>query len=150
MNIEKTVTVRKLKAQDKQHWLALWGKYLKFYRANVAADTTDETYKRLCECDDFLGLVAADSDDNIVGFMNIIYHSSTWSKNGYCYIEDLFVDKSLRGEGVAEFLFDKAEELATEKGCDRIYWMTQEFNAPARSLYDKIGKRSSFIIYMRK
>jgi hypothetical protein len=39
-------------------------------------------------------------------------------------------------------------EFITGQSC--VYWMTQEFNSSARSLYDKIGQRTSFIIYSKK
>jgi GNAT superfamily N-acetyltransferase len=81
--------------------------------------------------------------------MNLIFHPSTWSSVGYCYIEDLYVSPAARGKKVSEKLFEQAYLLANEKGSDRVYWMTQEYNAPARSLYDKIGKRTSFIAYER-
>ena len=54
-----------------------------------------------------------------------------------------------RGRKVSEKLFEQAYRLAEARGSDRVYWMTQEYNAPARSLYDKIGRRSSFIVYTR-
>jgi GNAT superfamily N-acetyltransferase len=50
---------------------------------------------------------------------------------------------------VSEKLFEQAYQLADEKGSDRVYWTTQEYNAPARSLYDKIGRRTSFVVYER-
>ncbi len=81
--------------------------------------------------------------------MNLVFHPSTWSAVGYCYIEDLYVSPQARGHKVSEKLFEQAYRLAETRGSDRVYWMTQEYNAPARSLYDKIGRRSSFIVYSR-
>lgn len=141
--------VRKIQNADKPQWLELWQGYLHFYRADVSAQVTDHTFERLCEDQQVYGLVAEDRNGNLLGFMHLIFHPSTWSSAGYCYIEDLYVSPAGRGKKVSEKLFEQAYQLADEKGCDRIYWMTQEYNAPARSLYDKIGKRSSFIVYTR-
>jgi hypothetical protein len=38
---------------------------------------------------------------------------------------------------------------AAEAGATRVYWMTHESNARARSLYDKIATRSGFIHYRK-
>jgi hypothetical protein len=36
-----------------------------------------------------------------------------------------------------------------EAGAAKVYWLTQEYNAPARSLYDTLGHRTSFVVYER-
>ena len=38
-------------------------------------------------------------------------------------------------------------EVARRKGCPRYYWMTQENNARARALYDKVARWNGFIRY---
>ena len=43
----------------------------------------------------------------------------------------------------------RSEEKAKEKGAFRLYWQTQEYNGAARSLYDTITPRSSFIVYRK-
>jgi GNAT superfamily N-acetyltransferase len=66
-----------------------------------------------------------------------------------CYLEDLFVDPSARGSGAAKALILAVEEAARAAGAFRLYWHTQEYNAAARSLYDTITPRSSFIVYRK-
>ncbi|MFN2994514.1 GNAT family N-acetyltransferase [Serratia plymuthica] len=147
--VNNGVVVRKIQNGDKSQWLDLWQGYLHFYRAEIAAKVTEHTFERLCSDQQVYGLVAEDANGNLLGLMNLIFHPSTWSSAGYCYIEDLYVSPVARGKKVSEKLFEQAYQLANERGSDRVYWMTQEYNAPARSLYDKIGRRSSFIIYTR-
>ena len=148
-NTVENVTIRSITAADKPQWLALWQQYLRFYRASVTPDVTENTFLKLCEGRDLCGLVAVSSSNQLLGFMHMVYHASTWSDKNYCYIEDLFVDKSARGANVAERLFDEAYHQAAARDSSRVYWMTQEFNASARSLYDVIGRRTSFIIYTK-
>jgi hypothetical protein len=38
---------------------------------------------------------------------------------------------------------------AREQGASRVYWLTQEGNATARALYDKLAERSGFIQYRK-
>lgn len=142
-------TIRRLEPRDRDAWQPLFKSYNRFYRANVADDVRDANFLRLCEGKELLGLVAVDADDRPIGLMHLVFHSSTWSSRGYCYIEDLYVDPSSRGGEVATALFNKSFEIADERGSDQVYWQTQEFNAPARSLYDTIGRRTSFIVYRR-
>ena len=120
----------------------------RFYRADVAPQVTERTFERLGQDEQVYGLVAEDAEGRLLGLMNLVFHPSTWSAVGYCYIEDLYVSPQAAA-WVSEKLFEQAYRLAEARGSDRVYWMTQEYNAPARSLYDKIGRRSSFIVYTR-
>ncbi len=99
------------------------------------------------QSDGFAGLVAIDDADRPVGFAHLVFHGSTWSPVGHCYLEDLFVDPAHRGSGTARSLFDAVYALARDRGADHVYWHTQQYNAPARSLYDQVGRLTSFIVY---
>ena len=37
--------------------------------------------------------------------------------------------------------------LRDERGAERVYWHTQQYNGAARSLYDTVGNLTSFIVY---
>lgn len=142
------VTIRRINGDDKAQWLALWQGYLDFYRADVAPQVTERTFERLGQDEQVYGLVAEDAEGRLLGLMNLVFHPSTWSAVGYCYIERSLCVAAGCGLGVG-----KAVRTGVSAGGGtrqrRVYWMTQEYNAPARSLYDKIGRRSSFIVYTR-
>jgi GNAT superfamily N-acetyltransferase len=143
-----SVTVRRIEQRDRERWLELWAGYLRFYRAKVSDEASDFTFERLRDGrDGLLGLVAADGDDRPIGLAHLVFHPSTWSVNGYCYLEDLYVDPAARGGGVSHALFDAIFAAARERGVERTYWHTQQFNGAARSLYDTVGKLTSFVMY---
>jgi GNAT superfamily N-acetyltransferase len=142
------ITVRRLRTSDRDGWERLWRRYLRFYRAELAASTSERTFARLCEADGGLvGLLAIDAAGNEVGLAHLIFHPSTWAEGPYCYLEDLFVDRAGRGSGVAARLFDAIYETARDHGARRVYWLTQQYNGPARSLYDTVGHLTSFVVY---
>jgi GNAT superfamily N-acetyltransferase len=142
------ITVRRLRATDRDGWERLWQQYLRFYRADLPASTSDTTFARLCEGDDgLIGLLAVDAAGGALGLAHLIFHPSTWAESPYCYLEDLFVDRAGRGTGVAMRLFESLYETAREHGATRVYWLTQEYNGAARSLYDTVGRLTSFVVY---
>jgi GNAT superfamily N-acetyltransferase len=144
----KEITVRRLRAGDREPWERLWEQYLSFYRAELAPATSDATFARLCEADgSLLGLLAVDPDDTALGLAHLVFHPSTWTDASYCYLEDLFVDRAARGSGAANRLIDSVYASARERGADRVYWTTQQFNGPARSLYDTVARLTSFVVY---
>ncbi len=142
--------VRELAAGDFEQWNRLWMAYLRFYRSEVSADVTAATFRRLCErADGLSGLVAQDDSGELVGLAHLVFHPSTWSAEPYCYLEDLFVAPAARGTGAARELMETVFATADQRGAARTYWETQEFNSAARSLYDQVAHRTSFIIYER-
>jgi GNAT superfamily N-acetyltransferase len=145
------VRIRKLAAKDKPAWLPLFKGYIEFYKATVADDVIEGTWQRLMDgAPDFhVGLVAVDESDRPIGLAHILFHRSTWSATHYCYLEDLFVEPTLRAKGVGRALIEAVYREADARGCTRTYWMTQEFNYRARGLYDQVATKSQFVQYRR-
>jgi len=66
-----------------------------------------------------------------------------------CYLQDLFTLPSERGRGVGRALIEVVYERARAAGAARVYWHTQESNAPGRALYDKVAQHLGFIVYTK-
>ena len=96
-----------------------------------------------------IGMVAVDETDAPIGLAHVLFHRSTWSTGWYCYLEDLFVDPARRKAGTGRALIEAVYALADARGCERTYWVTQEFNTTARSLYDQVATRAPFVQYRR-
>jgi GNAT superfamily N-acetyltransferase len=144
------MVIRKLVAGDFGSWEPLWHAYLRFYRGEVSAEVTGTTFRRLCDgLDGMTGLVAEDDSGALTGLAHLVFHLSTWSDGPYCYLEDLYVSPAARGTGLSRELLDAVFAEASSRGATRTYWETQEYNGAARSLYDQVAHRTSFVVYER-
>jgi GNAT superfamily N-acetyltransferase len=76
-----------------------------------------------------------------------VEHRSTWAKNGYLYLEDLFVADSVRRRGVGRKLIEATIEHAKSRHCERVYWVTHDTNVRARALYDKVASLPGLTTY---
>ena len=142
------VAVRPLRTSDFDRWKELWAGYLAFYREELSDEITSTAFLRLSTGErNTAGLVAVDSDDMPVAFAHLVFHPSTWSAVDKCYLEDLYVDPSRRGGETARALFDAVFLQARERGCELVYWHTQQYNGSARSLYDRVGHLTSMVVY---
>ena len=56
------------------------------------------------------------------------------------------VAKLWRGGDVARRLVEAVFAFADRFGPASVYWLTQEYNGPARSLYDTVAHRTSFVV----
>jgi GNAT superfamily N-acetyltransferase len=144
------IRVRAVGVADQARWDDLWAGYLEFYGCTLDSAITDYTWQRLHEPQSgLLGLVAVDAQDRVQGFVHYHFHLSTWSRVGYCYLEDLFVDSAARGLGAGRALIEAVYAAADARGAERVYWSTQEGNVTARALYDRLAKVAPFVQYRR-
>ena len=122
---------------------------MRFYRERLPEEITQTTFDRLVDPNNELKAFVAESEGRLIGFAHYLFHPSTWSLSGYCYLEDLFVDPTVRGQGAGRALIKAVYGAADAGGASKVYWLTQEFNADARALYDTLGHRTSSIKYER-
>ena len=142
-----TISVRPLKAEDKSRWLELWQGYLTFYETSLSSEQTELTWNRLMDSNYGVFGLMAEKNGAMVGITHFMFRPSTWAPKDYCYLEDLFVDPTVRGGGAGRALISRVIELAKEHGAGRVYWTTKESNAQARILYDSFIKVSEFVQY---
>ena len=140
--------IRELHTGDWDRWLPLWRGYLAFYRAELSDETTRASFDRLSgRTDGMFALLAVDDGGEGVGLAHCTVHPTTWSRRPYCYLEDLFVAPAARGTDLGRGLLEAAKAASVERGAGRLYWHTQQYNGRARSLYDQVGRPTSFIVY---
>jgi len=144
------ISVRPVVASDEEEWLKLFRDYIIFYKTSVPEAIIAETWRRLLdENENMTALIAVDDNGKAVGIAALIFHRSTWAANWYCYLEDLFVAPEARGLGVGQALIEATYAEADRRGACRTYWATQEDNATARKLYDRVGTLTEFVQYRR-
>lgn len=141
--------IRALRPEDRPEWQRLWEGYLRFYRQHLAAEITAGTFSRLVDPQEEPHALVAERGGALLGFAHYLFHRTTWSQQDNCYLEDLFVAPEARGSGIGRALIQAVYERADRARAAGVYWMTQEFNADGRALYDTLARRTSFIRYER-
>jgi GNAT superfamily N-acetyltransferase len=126
-------------------WQRLAAGYKAFYNTPTTEAEYDEAWRRLLARDGVHGL-GATLHGELVGFSHHLFHTSTWAPT-VCYLQDLFTAPAARGHGVATALIEAVADAARGAGCGRFYWLTQQGNATARSLYDRVARFKGFIRY---
>ena len=142
-----STTVRPLELTDKSRWLELWEGYLTFYESTLTSEQSELTWQRLHDDSFNLNGLVALVDGKVIGFAHFLYRPSSWAENDYCYLEDLFVDETVRGAGAGRSLIDAVIVAARAKMSGRVYWTTKESNTRARVLYNSYSPASEFVQY---
>src|SRR6478609_2697835 len=133
------IEIGPLRPGDRAAWEVLARGYKAFYQESEPDEAYEQTWQRLAAGTELFGL-GARLDGRLVGIAHYLFHPAFWSGEA-CYLQDLFTAEAARAliEGVAG--------AARERGADRLYWHTQEGNARARVLYDKVARFTGFIRY---
>lgn len=142
--------IRPLRAGDEAEWRELWTAYLDFYETSVDAPVYRATFARLLSDDpnEFQGLVV-ERDGRLIGLVHYLFHRHCWRVENVVYLQDLYVAPEARGGGVGRALIEAVYAEADKARCPAVYWLTQDFNAPARRLYDRVARVTPFIKYQR-
>lgn len=142
--------IRPLARADEPEWRRLWTAYLDFYETRLPEIVYATYFERLLGDDpqDYSGLIA-EVDGRPVGLTHYVFHRHGWRIENVCYLQDLYADPEVRGQGVGRALIEAVYAATDAAGCPSVYWMTQEFNHEARKLYDRIGVLTPFIKYQR-
>ncbi|MEM9972067.1 MAG: GNAT family N-acetyltransferase [Pseudomonadota bacterium] len=142
--------IRPLSRDDWPAWQSLWRAYLDFYETALPSKVYETHFNRLLGDDpqDYHGLIA-EVDGQPVGLAHYLFHRHGWKIENTCYLQDLYAVPEVRGRGVGRALIEAVYAAADAAGAPAVYWLTQDFNAEARRLYDRIGVVTPFIKYTR-
>lgn len=133
-----------LTESDRASWEVLArGKDI-YFAVERSDDDYERAWRRLLDDEQIRG-IAARLDGEMVAIAHYLFHVSIWY-SGKCYLADLFVAAEARRRGVATAVIEWVAQDATKHGFPGLYWNTLE-DAPARALYDNVGKFQKGLIH---
>jgi GNAT superfamily N-acetyltransferase len=143
-----TVEVRPASNEDLDRVTQLFDLYRIFYSqpSNLAA-ARNFIEERLNKQDS--QILVASNNGRVVGFTQLYPSFSSVSMRRIYILNDLFVEESERGKGIARSLMESAAAYARSHGAIRLALSTQVSNSAARSLYASLNyiKNEEFCNY---
>ena len=98
------IIIRNIAENDRAHWEPLWRGYLDFYQKIVADEVTEFTWNRLTRTHEIEGFLVSKEAGDAVGLVQFLFHPTTFTRGENCYLEDLFVIPSARGQRIGRRL----------------------------------------------
>jgi GNAT superfamily N-acetyltransferase len=145
------ILVRPLQHEDFPQWKPLWDGYNAFYgrkdETALPPEVTQVTWQRFFDSSEPVFALVAEAEGRLVGLTHYLLHRSTTRIELTCYLQDLFTAEAERGRGIGRALIQGVYKEAKAAGISRVYWHTQESNAPGRRLYDTVARHLGFIVY---
>jgi GNAT superfamily N-acetyltransferase len=128
-------------------WDRLYAGYAEFYMVEQTQEMRDLVWGWIRDpAHEVEGIVAL-RDGAPIGFAHYRPFARPLMAALGGFLDDLYVDPSARGSGVAEDLIQRVCDIGKERGWTLIRWITQDHNYRARGLYDRVATRTHWITY---
>jgi len=144
-------TIEPVRVEDLEELLELMRAYCGFYGVQPSdADLIAMSRALIADGErEGVQLLAREDSGRAIGFATIFWSWSTLRAGRIGVMNDLFVDPSARGGGVAEELIAACSECCRSRGgVVSLAWQTAKDNHRARAVYDRVGaKREEWLDY---
>jgi ribosomal protein S18 acetylase RimI-like enzyme len=142
------VTIRPLDPRDRADWEVMFQSYAEFYKTSIPSGGFDIVWAWIFDPhNEFWCDVAEGADGKLIGFTQYQLMHRSLGASMVCYLSDLYVDPKIRGSGAGRAMIDHVLRFAKARGLPGVRWLTQDFNYPARMLYDTYARKTDFILY---
>jgi GNAT superfamily N-acetyltransferase len=143
------VEIAPVAVEEFEELLPLIAAYQRFYKVEAIDEERNRTFFRrfLGPSEDGL-LLGARSDGRLVGYACLYWHFSSLEACESVLMNDLYVDESVRGQGVGRALIEATAAVAREREAPFVEWSTAPDNKTAQRLYDSTGaERTEWFSY---
>jgi GNAT superfamily N-acetyltransferase len=143
------IEIAPIAASELEELLPLIAAYQRFYKVKDIDDGRNRAFFRrfLGPSEDGL-LLGARSEGRLIGYACLYWHFSSLEACESVLMNDLYVEGSLRGQGVGRALIEASAEVAREREVPFVEWSTAPDNETAQRLYDSTGaERSEWFSY---
>jgi GNAT superfamily N-acetyltransferase len=123
--------------------------YQGFYGADdIRTDRNRSFFRRFIAPSEEGMLLGAWREKELVGYACLYWHFSSTRAVETVLMNDLYVRKEDRGQGIGRALIEVSAAVARERGAHHLEWSTRPDNVTAQRLYDSTGaERTTWIEY---
>lgn len=145
--------VRPVRNDEFDAWTRLYRGYAAFYETPTSDNHQRLIWSWIHDSGAVIALVAVpvDTAGNEIGEPQGLAHLREWVRplRGVIagYLDDLFVEPEHRGSGAVDVLYEAMSRLAIERDWAIVRWTTADDNYRARSVYDRLATRTTWITY---
>lgn len=146
---ENLVMIEKVKAETFDDFLGLIDKLAEYEKLPPPDDEAKRRLRRDClsekpKYESFIGKIG----DKPVSYIIYFFTYSSFLALPTLFLEDIFVLKDYRRQGIGQKMFDYLKETAKREGCGRIEFTVLKWNKPAQEFYEENGaKRLEWFLY---
>lgn len=131
------MTIRKAQLSDIENLASLFDMYRVFYEMKSNIIESKQFLKTRIENQETQIFVAENSDNKLIGFVQLFPIFSSTRLKKMWLLNDLFVLESQRGKGISVLLIDECKKLSVETNACGLSLETAKSNTIGNNLYTK-------------
>ena len=142
--------IRKIKPKDKEQWENLYKGYAKFYKVEMNKTILKTVWHWIHDKNHEVEGIVYEINNKIVGLAHYRKMPRPLRGQEIGFLDDLYVDPDYRRKGIGEKFLNYLKELSKSRGWNLIRWLTHDDNIKAKSLYDRVAKKTNWDLYELK
>jgi len=139
--------IRNIEIKDKEQWKKLYHGYADFYQVIISDQILETIWDWLHDINHELNALVFEIDNSIVALAHYRRMPSPLRGKYIGFLDDLYVEPQFRGKKIGEKIIKKLNDISKERNWGLIRWITRNDNHNAKSLYDKVAKKSTWEVY---
>ena len=139
--------IRNIEIKDKEQWKKLYHGYADFYQVTISEQILETIWDWLHDTNHDLNALVYEIDNTIVALAHYRRMPSPLRGKYIGFLDDLYVEPQFRGKKIGEKIIKKLNDISKERNWGLIRWITRNDNHNAKSLYDKVAKKSTWEVY---
>ena len=142
--------IREIQLKDKEQWGKLYKNYANFYKTEMNEKILQTVWNWLHDKSHEVEGLVYEVDGNIAGLAHYRRMPSPLRGQYIGFLDDLFVDPDHRGKGIGEKIINYLKKISRSKGWNLTRFITRNDNIRAKSLYDRLAKKTTWDLYELK
>ena len=139
--------INRLESYDFKDWLEIYKKYADYYEVNIPENGFKKTWEWLIDESYPLRGLTVKINKEIIGFAHFRGMPSPLDSCEIGFLDDLYILPSFRGNKIGEELITKIKDEGKVLGWPYINWITKDNNYRAKTLYDRLAKKTDWNYY---
>ena len=142
--------VREIKLSDKEEWAVLYRGYADFYKVEMKDEILKTVWSWLQDRNHDVKGIVYEHENKVVGLAHYRRMPSPLRGKYIGFLDDIYVEPKYRGKKIGEKLIHELNEISKKNNWGLVRWVTRNDNIRAKSLYDRIAKKTTWDLYELK
>ena len=139
--------IRDIRHNDKEQWEVLYKGYADFYKVVMNAKILKTVWEWIHDKNHEVSGLAYEKDNKIIGIAHYRKMPSPLRGKYIGFLDDLYVDPKYRRNGIGEKMIKELNVISRKHNWDLVRWITRNDNNSAKSLYQKLSKKTNWEVF---
>jgi len=132
---------------DKEEWEILYRGYANFYKVEMNDKILKTVWGWIHNNNHEVSGLVYEQSNKIIAIAHYRKMPSPLRGKYIGFVDDLFVDPKHRRNGVGEKIIKEIKAISKKNDWNLVRWITRDDNTTAKSLYEKLSKKTSWEVY---